>query len=217
MEPPQRDANVRTLHGVRGTAHATCSLSRSATAAIVRSLGASTPVRSVRSASSTTAVMSTRLLDLSLPAASTDSATWARHVPWSRLGGVPRVDYFNDANTPKANSLVPSVTPAVRRPGPSPAYQERQRPVGTTGRGHGHRRDRGRRHPRDPRGDGDDRRDHRFVGIYTNPRHVMAYDDGDVRQQFSICSLARPLSGQALEDGAETKSARWVDPTPSTS
>ena len=32
-----------------------------------------------------------------------------------------------------------------------------------------------------------------LVGIYSNPNHVIAYDDGEVRQQFSIC-FPRPLS-----------------------
>jgi ADP-ribose pyrophosphatase YjhB (NUDIX family) len=31
----------------------------------------------------------------------------------------------------------------------------------------------------------------RLVGTYTNPHHVMAYDDGEVRQQFSLCFEAR--------------------------
>src|SRR3954463_9554355 len=35
------------------------------------------------------------------------------------------------------------------------------------------------------------------VGVYTNPRHVMAYDDGEVRQQFSLCFRARPVGGQS--------------------
>jgi 8-oxo-dGTP pyrophosphatase MutT (NUDIX family) len=26
-----------------------------------------------------------------------------------------------------------------------------------------------------------------ITGTYTNPNHVMRYDDGEVRQQFSIC------------------------------
>ena len=29
------------------------------------------------------------------------------------------------------------------------------------------------------------------VGIYTDPGHVMAYDDGEVRQEFSVCFHAR--------------------------
>ncbi|WZL81842.1 NUDIX domain-containing protein [Vallitaleaceae bacterium 9-2] len=27
----------------------------------------------------------------------------------------------------------------------------------------------------------------KVIGIYSNPRHVIAYSDGEVRQQFSIC------------------------------
>ena len=30
-----------------------------------------------------------------------------------------------------------------------------------------------------------------LVGIYTDPGHVMAYDDGEVRQEFSVCFHAR--------------------------
>jgi hypothetical protein len=40
----------------------------------------------------------------------------------------------------------------------------------------------------------------------------MAYDDGEVRQQFSLCFTARWVSGQPREDGTETKEVRWVDP-----
>lgn len=35
-----------------------------------------------------------------------------------------------------------------------------------------------------------------IVGTYTDPRHVFAYDDGEVRQEFSICFLARIVDGQ---------------------
>jgi hypothetical protein len=34
-----------------------------------------------------------------------------------------------------------------------------------------------------------------IVGVYTNPQHAMAYDDGEVRQQFSPCFRARPTGG----------------------
>src|SRR3954447_7059168 len=34
------------------------------------------------------------------------------------------------------------------------------------------------------------------VGLYTNPHHVMAYTDGEVRQQFSICFRGRYVSGE---------------------
>ncbi len=30
-------------------------------------------------------------------------------------------------------------------------------------------------------------------GIYSDPRHVIAYGDGEVRQEFSLCFHARPV------------------------
>jgi ADP-ribose pyrophosphatase YjhB (NUDIX family) len=48
-------------------------------------------------------------------------------------------------------------------------------------------------------------------GTYTNPRHVMAYDDGEVRQQFSICFRAR-LTGGSAQPSSESKAVQWVDP-----
>ncbi|CAN5671917.1 NUDIX domain-containing protein [soil metagenome] len=35
----------------------------------------------------------------------------------------------------------------------------------------------------------------RLVGIYSDPRHVVAYSDGEVRQQFSICFACRIVGG----------------------
>ncbi|MFJ8040173.1 NUDIX domain-containing protein [Kitasatospora sp. NPDC096147] len=49
------------------------------------------------------------------------------------------------------------------------------------------------------------------TGLYTDPAHVMAYDDGEVRQQFSICFRARPVGG-ALRTSEESKEVRWVAP-----
>jgi hypothetical protein len=40
----------------------------------------------------------------------------------------------------------------------------------------------------------------------------MAYDDGEVRQEFSVCFHARVIGGEAREDGSETKAVRWVEP-----
>jgi ADP-ribose pyrophosphatase YjhB (NUDIX family) len=50
-----------------------------------------------------------------------------------------------------------------------------------------------------------------LVGLYTDPRHVMTYDDGEVRQQFSICFHARPVGGE-LRTSSESKDVRWVAP-----
>lgn len=35
----------------------------------------------------------------------------------------------------------------------------------------------------------------RIVGIYSDPGHVFAYDDGEVRQEFSVCFACTILSG----------------------
>jgi ADP-ribose pyrophosphatase YjhB (NUDIX family) len=35
----------------------------------------------------------------------------------------------------------------------------------------------------------------RLVGIYSDPNHVLAYDDGEVRQQFSICCACTIIGG----------------------
>jgi hypothetical protein len=48
-------------------------------------------------------------------------------------------------------------------------------------------------------------------GLYTDPGHVMQYDDGEVRQQFSICFRARPVGGD-LRTSNETTQVRWVAP-----
>lgn len=34
-----------------------------------------------------------------------------------------------------------------------------------------------------------------LIGIYSDPNHVAAYDDGEVRQEFSICFTARIIGG----------------------
>jgi ADP-ribose pyrophosphatase YjhB (NUDIX family) len=48
-----------------------------------------------------------------------------------------------------------------------------------------------------------------IVGIYSDPRHVIAYDDGEVRQQFSLCFTARPTGG-TLTNSSESREVRWV-------
>jgi hypothetical protein len=48
-------------------------------------------------------------------------------------------------------------------------------------------------------------------GIYSDPRHVVAYDDGEVRQEFSLCFHAKPVGGN-LRPSSESREARWVSP-----
>jgi 8-oxo-dGTP pyrophosphatase MutT (NUDIX family) len=50
-----------------------------------------------------------------------------------------------------------------------------------------------------------------LVGIYSNPDHVIAYDDGEVRQEFSICFIGAPIGG-ALQTSNESKEVAWIHP-----
>ncbi|MGD9483540.1 NUDIX domain-containing protein [Streptomyces sp. TRM70308] len=50
-----------------------------------------------------------------------------------------------------------------------------------------------------------------LVGTYTDPRHVIAYGDGEVRRQFNVCFTARVTGGElALSD--ESTELRFVPP-----
>jgi 8-oxo-dGTP pyrophosphatase MutT (NUDIX family) len=50
-------------------------------------------------------------------------------------------------------------------------------------------------------------------GIYSDPRHVIAYDDGEVRQEFSIVFRGRPIGdGGAVRKSEESTEVAWVDP-----
>jgi len=123
-----------------------------------------------------------------------------------------RRDYFNDPNAPKANSILPSVTVIVTNqagelllvhktdndlwalPGggmdvgesiAAAAVRETKEETGLDVEVTG------------------------LVGLYTNPRHVMAYDDGEVRQQCSACFTSRLISGEPTTS-SETKEVRFV-------
>lgn len=50
-----------------------------------------------------------------------------------------------------------------------------------------------------------------ITGTYTDPGHVMAYDDGEVRQQFSIAFRARLLGGEA-RTSSESREVVWLSP-----
>ncbi|MFJ2632658.1 NUDIX domain-containing protein [Streptomyces sp. NPDC087422] len=48
-----------------------------------------------------------------------------------------------------------------------------------------------------------------LVGTYTDPRHVIAYTDGEVRRQFNVCFTARVTGGElAVSD--ESTEVRFV-------
>jgi len=127
-----------------------------------------------------------------------------------------RTEYFNDPNAPKANSIVVAVTVFVLDD------QDRVLLIRRTDNGlwaiPGGAQDIGEyiaetavRETREEAGIEVEVTG--VVGIYTNPHHVMAYSDGEVRQQFSICFRARYLSGRPTpsDESSEVIWAPYAD------
>jgi ADP-ribose pyrophosphatase YjhB (NUDIX family) len=48
------------------------------------------------------------------------------------------------------------------------------------------------------------------IGLYSDPCHVIAYDDGEVRQEFSICFRASCAGGR-MRTSDESKEVCWVN------
>lgn len=51
----------------------------------------------------------------------------------------------------------------------------------------------------------------RLVGVFSDPRHVVAYDDGEVRQAFSLCFECKVASGEP-QTSDESSAVEWVPP-----
>ncbi|MEU0780959.1 NUDIX domain-containing protein [Streptomyces sp. NPDC006173] len=125
-----------------------------------------------------------------------------------------RIDYFRDPNAPKANSVVPSVTAIVRDDdGRLLIIHKTDNDLwALPGGGHDIGESIGDTVVREVVEEtGITVQIDSIVGLYTNPEHVLAYDDGEVRQQFSICFRAHPTGG-SLRTSSESKEVRWVDP-----
>ncbi|RFU82773.1 NUDIX domain-containing protein [Streptomyces triticagri] len=125
-----------------------------------------------------------------------------------------RVDYFNDPNAPEANSIVPSVTAVARDEAGGVLLIHKTDndlwalPGGGVDVGEAVA-DAAVRETKEETGF--DVEVTGLVGLYTNPGHVMAYDDGEVRQQFSICFTARIIGGE-LRTSSESKEVAFVAP-----
>jgi hypothetical protein len=51
-----------------------------------------------------------------------------------------------------------------------------------------------------------------LLGIYSNPGHVIADPDGEIRQEFSICFTAWIVRGQLAVADRESTGIRFVTP-----
>ncbi|MCX4880938.1 MULTISPECIES: NUDIX domain-containing protein [unclassified Streptomyces] len=125
-----------------------------------------------------------------------------------------RRDYEDDANAPAANSLVPAASTVVVDDSGRILLQRRRDngmwalPGGAMHIGES-LPDCAIRETREETGF--DVEIVGIVGTYTSPRHVFAYDDGEVRQEFSVCFLARPVAGH-LAVSEESTDVRWFQP-----
>ncbi|MEV0030817.1 NUDIX domain-containing protein [Nocardia sp. NPDC050793] len=125
-----------------------------------------------------------------------------------------RRDYEDDPNAPEPNSLVPAASVVVVNDAGQLLLQRRvdndmwalpggKMELGESLAGCGIRETREET--------GIDIEITGIVGTYTNPGHVFAYDDGEVRQEFSICLLGRPVGGElAVSD--ESHEVAWFSP-----
>jgi 8-oxo-dGTP pyrophosphatase MutT (NUDIX family) len=122
-----------------------------------------------------------------------------------------RSDYFDDPAAPRVNSVVPSVTVAAQDDsgrlllihrtdnnlwalpggGIDPGETVRQAGIRETEEETGYRVT-----------------ITGLVGIYTDPRHVIVYSDGEVRAQFSICMRGVVTGGTARTSG-ESSEVVW--------
>jgi 8-oxo-dGTP pyrophosphatase MutT (NUDIX family) len=127
---------------------------------------------------------------------------------------VPKKDYYDDPEAPTANSIVPAVTAIVRNEAGELLMIERTDndlwalPGGAQDAGESIT-ETVIREVREETGltvkvTG-------LSGIYTDPKHIIAYDDGEVRQEFSLCFRARPVGG-SIQTSSESRRVHWVSP-----
>lgn len=125
-----------------------------------------------------------------------------------------RIDYIDDPNAPEINSVVPSVVAIVQDDEGRVLMIHKTDNDRWALPGGGHE-------PGESIADtvvrevkeetGYDVEVETITGTYTNPRHVMAYDDGEVRQQFSIAFRGRLIGGEK-RTSSESDEVEWVAP-----
>ncbi|MGJ6121614.1 NUDIX domain-containing protein [Mycolicibacterium sp. Y3] len=125
-----------------------------------------------------------------------------------------RTDYYNDPNAPHPNSVVPSASAIVTDEHGRILLVKRRDNTLWALPGGGHDIGETIEHTavREVKEEtGLDVEITGLVGVYTNPHHVVAFTNGEVRQQFSLCFTTRLLGGRLAIDHESTDIA-WTDP-----
>lgn len=125
-----------------------------------------------------------------------------------------RVEYWNDPDAPKANSLVPAcgtvtvddagrILMQCRRDTGQWALPMGKMEIGETPSQCAVRETEEETGVRvEPVG---------ILGIYSDPGHIVAYTDGEIRQEYEVMLIARPIGGRPGAND-EASDVRWVDP-----
>jgi 8-oxo-dGTP pyrophosphatase MutT (NUDIX family) len=127
---------------------------------------------------------------------------------------VARTEYYDDPDAPAPNSLVPAASAVVTNDRGEILMQRRADsglwalPGGTMDLGETIAQTAVREVREET---GLDVEVSAIVGLYSDPRHVIAYTDGEVRQQFNICFAARLLGG-TLRASHESTDVAWITP-----
>src|ERR1051325_10853628 len=123
------------------------------------------------------------------------------------------IDYFDDPNAPKANSLVPSVNVVVTNDQGEILMIRRTDndnwavPGGAIDLGESLTQAAIRETKEET---GIDVEITGLVGIYTDPKHVLHYTSNDeVRQEFSIALTGRPVGGHPTPSD-ESREVHWI-------
>ncbi len=125
-----------------------------------------------------------------------------------------RIDHYNDPDAPRANAIVPAASAVVDQEGRILLHRRTDNelwsiPGGGMEIGESIAETVVREVEEET---GLKVEPERLVGIYTNPRHVTAYNDGEVRQQFSICFACRIVGGQLLDQADESLEVGFFSP-----
>lgn len=126
-----------------------------------------------------------------------------------------RTDYYNDPNAPEPNSVVPSASAIVTdEQGRILLVKRRDNTLwALPGGGHDIGESIEQTAVREVKEEtGLDVEITGLTGIYTNPAHVVAFPDGEVRQQFSLCFATKLLGGELAIDHESTDIA-WTEPS----